>query len=87
MSVIGETSTSSPGEISAAISAAWIDAVPLLVGEAQVDATPPQPIAWTRNYGANHARIFYTSLGAPDDMKIADVRRLLVNGVTWTVAE
>ncbi|MCB1227230.1 MAG: ThuA domain-containing protein [Verrucomicrobiales bacterium] len=63
------------------------DAVPLLVGEAQVDATPPQPIAWTRNYGANHARIFYTSLGAPDDMKIADVRRLLVNGVTWTVAE
>jgi hypothetical protein len=47
--------------------------------------TPPQPVAWTRSYGANKARIFYTSLGAPEDMLIADVRRLLVNAVKWTL--
>lgn len=62
------------------------NATPLLIGTAQAGATtPPQPIAWTRTYGANHARIFYTSLGAPEDMQIADVRRLLLNAVNWTL--
>ena len=41
-------------------------------------ATPPQPVAWTRTYGPGKARIFYTSLGAPEDMRVADVRMLLV---------
>lgn len=63
------------------------DATPLLTGTAKVETTPPQPIAWTRTFGPKHARIFYTSLGAPEDMKIPDVRRLLVNGVSWAVAE
>jgi type 1 glutamine amidotransferase len=62
------------------------NATPLLIGTAQTDATPPQPIAWTRPYGAMKARIFYTSLGAPEDMRIPDVRRLLVNAVIWTLA-
>lgn len=62
------------------------NATPILIGTAQAGATtPPQPVAWTRSYGPNKARIFYTSLGAPEDMKIADVRRLLVNGVNWTL--
>lgn len=62
------------------------NATPILIGTAGAGAsTPPQPVAWTRTYGPNKARIFYTSLGAPEDMEIADVRRLLVNAVNWTL--
>ncbi|MBL9145007.1 MAG: ThuA domain-containing protein [Verrucomicrobiaceae bacterium] len=64
------------------------NAIPLLVGTPQAGATtPPQPIAWTRTYGTNKARVFYTSLGAPQDMQIADVRRLLVNAVNWSLTK
>lgn len=64
------------------------DATPILIGTAGTGAsTPPQPVAWTRSYGPNNARIFYTSLGAPEDMQIADVRTLLVNAVTWTLGK
>lgn len=63
------------------------DATPLLIGTAGAGAsTPPQPVAWTRAYGPNKTRVFYTSLGAPEDMQIQDVRRLLVNAVKWTLA-
>lgn len=58
------------------------DATPLLHGFTQAGSTM-QPIAWTRTFGPKKARIFYTSLGAPEDMEIADVRTLLVNAVTW----
>jgi len=62
------------------------DATPILIGTAGAGAsTPPQPVAWTRRYGPNKARIFYTSLGAPEDMRIADVRLLLANAVKWTL--
>ncbi len=62
------------------------DATPVLIGTAQAGATtPPQPVAWTRAYGAGKARIFYTSLGAPEDMRSADVQRLLINAVAWTL--
>ncbi len=62
------------------------NATPILIGTAGSGATtPPQPVAWTRPYGPNKARIFYTSLGSPEDMRIADVRRLLVNAVKWTL--
>ena len=62
------------------------DATPVLIGTAQAGATtPPQPVAWTRTYGAGKARIFYTSLGAPEDMREADVQRLLLNAVAWTL--
>lgn len=64
------------------------DAKPLLIGTPQAGATtPPQPIAWTRTYGTNKARVFYTSLGAPEDMQITDVRRLLVNAVAWALGK
>jgi len=59
------------------------DATPLLIGTAKTDTSPPMPLAWTRAYGPNKARVFYTSLGAPEDMLITDVRRLLVNAVKW----
>lgn len=62
------------------------DATPILIGSAQAGATTsPQPVAWTRTYGSGKARIFYTSLGAPEDMRSADVRRLLLNAVAWTL--
>lgn len=61
------------------------DATPLLLGAAP-GHPPAQPIAWTRRHGEKRARVFYTSLGAPQDMQQPDVRRLLVNAVNWTLA-
>jgi type 1 glutamine amidotransferase len=61
------------------------DVTPLLIGTAKTDTSPPMPIAWTRHYGPKKARVFYTSLGAPEDMEMADVRTLLVNAVNWTL--
>ncbi|MDI1313184.1 ThuA domain-containing protein [Prosthecobacter sp.] len=62
------------------------DATPILIGTGQAGSTtPPQPVAWTRTYGVGKARIFYTSLGAPEDMRSADVQRLLLNAVAWTL--
>jgi putative membrane-bound dehydrogenase-like protein len=41
-----------------------------------------EPVAWTRlNKGG---RLFYTSLGHPDDFKNENFRRLLVNALFWT---
>jgi len=60
------------------------DATPLLLGTAAGNP-PAQPVAWTRRYGEKRARIFYTSLGAPQDMQLPNVRRLLVNAVNWTL--
>lgn len=62
------------------------DATPLLIGTPGPGAsTLPQPIAWTRTYGPKQARIFYTSLGAPEDLQVADAHRLLVNAVRWAL--
>jgi len=60
------------------------DAVPLLLGKAQ-DIEPAQPLAWTRTYGLRKARVFYTSLGDPEDALQPAVRRLFVNGVKWAL--
>ncbi|MCP5519905.1 MAG: ThuA domain-containing protein, partial [Verrucomicrobiales bacterium] len=48
---------------------------------------PAEPVAWTRLYGPKQARVFYTSLGHPDDFKEAGFRRLLLNGVLWAMHE
>ncbi len=61
------------------------DVTPLLIGAAKTNTSPPMPVAWTRSFGPKKARIFYTSLGAPEDMELADVRTLLVNAVNWTL--
>jgi len=63
------------------------DAVPVLLGTASGVDTPPQPLAWTREYGQKKARVFYTSLGAPEEMKTTAVRQLLLNGVSWVLAK
>lgn len=40
-----------------------------------------QPVAWTRTYGG--ARVFFTTLGHPEDFTHESMRRLLVNAVLW----
>lgn len=59
--------------------------VPLLIGSIPDQA--PEPVAWTHTYGPKAARIFYTSLGHPDDFQNPEFRRLLVNGVAWALGK
>lgn len=56
------------------------DSVTLL----QVARTPKAvvPVTWTNTYQGG--RMLYTSLGAPDDFKDQNFRRLLVNAIFWT---
>jgi type 1 glutamine amidotransferase len=54
---------------------------PLLMGT--IPGQPSEPVAWTHVYGRNRAKIFYTSLGHPEDFKNAEFRRLLMNAVLW----
>ena len=42
-----------------------------------------EPVAWTNSY--KKSRIFYTSLGHPDDFGNAQFRRLLINAVFWAM--
>jgi len=41
-----------------------------------------QPVTWTRLYKG--ARVFYTSLGGPDDFENPSFRRMIVNALFWT---
>src|SRR5262249_18003292 len=41
-----------------------------------------EPVAWTRV--VHGGRVFYTSLGHPDDFKNENFRRLLINALYWT---
>jgi hypothetical protein len=56
-------------------------AKPLLIGTIPDQA--PEPVAWTNTY--KKSRVFYTSLGHPDDFKIAAFRQLLLNVVFWAI--
>ena len=56
------------------------DDVEILLTGTTPEAT--EPIAWTRNYKG--ARIFYTSLGHPQDFTEPSFRRMLVNALFWT---
>lgn len=60
------------------------DASPLLLGTA-TDIEPAQPVAWTRLYGPAKARVFYTSLGAPEEADGPAFRRLIMNAVNWSL--
>ena len=53
----------------------------LLMGS--VTNQPPEPVAWTHSYKG--ARIFYTSLGHPNDFENPSFRRLMVNAIFWTL--
>lgn len=59
------------------------DTIPLLSGE--IEGQPAEPIAWARYYGANRARVFYTSLGFPDDFKEPGFQKLLDNAMRWAL--
>jgi type 1 glutamine amidotransferase len=61
------------------------DATPLLIGS--IPDRPAEPVAWTRLAGPKKARVFYTSLGHPDDFKDPQFRRLLVNSIEWAVGK
>lgn len=47
------------------------------------------PVAWTKTYtyesGATEGRVFTTTMGAATDLVSADLRRLIVNAVYWTL--
>jgi nicotinamidase-related amidase len=53
----------------------------LLVGT--IPDQKPEPLAWTNTY--KNSRIFYISLGHPDDFKNQQFHRLLINVVFWAV--
>ncbi|MBS1746492.1 MAG: ThuA domain-containing protein, partial [Bacteroidetes bacterium] len=44
-----------------------------------------EPIAWTRKAGKS--KVFYTSLGHPDDFKVTSFLTLLINGIKWSLAK
>jgi type 1 glutamine amidotransferase len=54
---------------------------PLLIGT--VEGKPAEPVAWVNTYGK--ARIFYTSLGHPQDFKEPGFVQLLGNGILWAL--
>jgi type 1 glutamine amidotransferase len=57
-------------------------AKPLLVGK--VEGYPAEPVAWTHEFRG--ARVFYTSLGHPNDFQQESFRRLVRNGIIWALA-
>jgi nicotinamidase-related amidase/type 1 glutamine amidotransferase len=56
-------------------------AKPLLIGT--IPDQEPEPAAWTNVY--KKSRVFYTSLGHPDDFKIPAFRQLLLNATFWAL--
>ena len=53
----------------------------LLVGT--IPDQDPEPVAWTNRY--KNSRVFYTSLGHPDDFANPQFRKMLVNAVFWAM--
>jgi type 1 glutamine amidotransferase len=51
----------------------------LLVGT--IPDQQPEPVAWTNRY--KNSRVFYTSLGSPDDFANPQFRKLLLNAINW----
>lgn len=56
---------------------------PLLIGT--VPDQSPEPVAWTNIARRGQARVFYTSLGHAADFENPSFRKLLVNGICWTL--
>lgn len=59
-------------------------ATPLLIGS--IPNQPAEPVAWV-NAPASGNRVFYTSLGHPDDFSLPAFQRLLKNAIDWAAAE
>jgi sialate O-acetylesterase len=58
-------------------------ATPLLIGS--IPERPAEPVAWVNTTKAK-GRVFYTSLGHPDDFKQAGFNALLRNAVYWAAS-
>ena len=43
-----------------------------------------EPVAWTR-LTSDKSKVFYTSLGYPDDFMQEQFRRLILNGINWAL--
>ncbi|HET6247714.1 MAG TPA: ThuA domain-containing protein [Tepidisphaeraceae bacterium] len=54
---------------------------PLLTGT--WEDKPAEPIAWTTTYDGG--RVFFTSLGSPDDFKDENFQKLLDHGILWAL--
>ncbi len=48
---------------------------------------PSEPVAWTHLQGEKQGRVFYTSLGHPDDFKNPEFRKFLANAVAWALGK
>lgn len=57
-------------------------AVPLLMGRWSPQG-PEEPVAWTNTYRG--ARVFYTTLGHPDDFNLEPFNQLLLGGIRWAL--
>jgi type 1 glutamine amidotransferase len=55
-------------------------ATPLMMGRVE-GREPPEPVAWTHTHRGG--RVFYTSLGHPDDFKLPAFQTLLKNSIDW----
>tara|TARA_R100001143_G_scaffold63592_2_gene73084 strand:- start:23734 stop:24681 length:948 start_codon:yes stop_codon:yes gene_type:complete len=67
---------------------------PLLTGRAVEGAEPggehfgdPQTVAWLHNYQGNNgtSRVFFTTLGHPEDFYNQNMRRLSIQGIFWAM--
>ncbi len=56
---------------------------PLVIGS--IPGQSPQPVAWTNSPRVGQSRVFYTSLGHPDDFQNPEFRKLLLNGICWAL--
>jgi type 1 glutamine amidotransferase len=55
------------------------------VGESKRPDRVPNPVAWTKTYKGG--RVFYTSLGHPEDFQVEPFRKLLVNAIYWALGK
>lgn len=56
---------------------------PLVIGS--IPDQNSEPVAWTNSPRIGQSRVFYTSLGHPADFDNPAFRKLLLNGVCWTL--
>jgi nicotinamidase-related amidase/type 1 glutamine amidotransferase len=58
-------------------------ATPVLLGT--IPGKPAEPVVWTHAAGPRNAKVFCTSFGHPNDFQNPSFRRLLLNGMLWTL--
>ena len=56
---------------------------PLLRGQTEDGTSEVEPIAWVNT--RDNRRVFYTSLGSPEDFAEPAFQRLLLNGILWAL--